>query len=152
MALVHEKLYRSGSLARIDFGEYVRHLASDLMRSYGAEDIKLTVRAAYVELGVDAAVPCGLIVHELVSNAVKHGFRGREGGTIDVSISVQDDGRHVLSVSDDGAGFPPHIDFRTSDSLGLQLVSTLTAQLGGTVSLTTGAWTTFTIRFTPPRS
>ena len=109
------------------------------------------MRADHVELGVDAAVPCGLIIHELVSNAVRHGFRGQEGGTIGVSIEVLESGAHVLCVSDDGVGFPSHIDFRSTESLGLQVVNTLVSQLGGTVDLTTGPGTTFTVTFTPSR-
>ncbi|MDZ7412966.1 MAG: PAS domain S-box protein [candidate division KSB1 bacterium] len=148
MALIHEQLYRSDDLSRIDFGTYVRTLTSQVARSYESNaSISLRVEVEGIALGVDTGIPCGLIINELVSNAFKHAFRGRERGTICVRMwrSATD---IVLSVSDDGIGFPKEIDFRNTESLGLQLVTTLTDQLEGSIELKSeGQGTEFVITF-----
>ncbi len=152
MALVHEQLYRSGDLSRIDFGNYVRSLTSQLARSYESKaNITLQVEIEGITLGVDAGIPCGLIINELVSNAFKHAFRGRDSGTIWVRMWRRDQ-RVVLSVCDDGVGFPKEIDFRNTESLGLQLVTTLTDQLDGTIECESeGQGTEFVITFPLPQ-
>jgi two-component sensor histidine kinase len=150
MALVHERLYQAKELSRVDAGEYIHTLARFLFRSYQvrAGQIELTVSVDDVPLGIDAAVPCGLIVNELVSNSLKHAFpEGREG-TISIELSRREDaGDYVLTVGDDGIGFPAGLDFRHTESLGLQLVSALVDQLEGTVRLDTSAGTRFEIVF-----
>lgn len=152
MALIHEQLYRSQDLAHIDFAAYVRTLAGQLARSYeSSAHVTLQVEVEGITLGVDAGIPCGLIINELVSNAYKHAFSGRRSGTIWVKMQQQDD--HVqLSVRDDGVGFPKEVDFRNTESLGLQLVTTLTDQLEGTIRLVSeGEGTEFIITFSVPR-
>jgi two-component sensor histidine kinase len=149
MALIHEKLYQSRDLGKVDFGEYVRSLTGYLFRSFGVEraTIALTVNVKDVFLEVEKAIPCGLIVNELVSNALKHAFpAGREG---EIRIDAQAKGtEHVtLRVSDNGVGFPPAVDVRTTTSLGLGLVNTLTKQLEGTIEQQSSGGTTFQIRF-----
>jgi two-component sensor histidine kinase/ligand-binding sensor domain-containing protein len=148
MALIHEKLYQSQDLARIDFADYLRNLTSHLFRSYsGRSDITLNLEVSDVRLGVDVGIPCGLIVNELVSNALKHAFPNGRSGQITVSLQRTDD-TYVLSVKDDGVGFPKDVDFRDSPSLGLQLVNTLTTQLEGEVELiSNGQGTEFRITF-----
>lgn len=148
MALIHEKLYSSQDLARIDFADYLRNLTSHLFRSYsGHADIALNIEVSDVRLGVDAGIPCGLIVNELVSNALKHAFPNGRPGQITVALRRKN-GTYVLSVKDDGVGFPKDVDFRSTPSLGLQLVTTLVSQLDGTVELiSNGAGTEFRIEF-----
>jgi len=150
MALIHEKLYRSQDLVRIDFAEYIRNLATHLVRSYRANlgPVNLKVDANDVSLSVDAAVPCGLIINELVSNSLKYAFiDGREG---EIRIELRSDRDHQLTliVGDNGVGFPKDLDFRHTESLGMQLVNTLTNQLGGTVELHSDGGTEFKITFT----
>lgn len=147
MALVHEKLYRSESLASINFSEYVRDLLASLKRSYMLSDIDVGVETDDLRLGVDTAIPCGLIINELVSNALKHAFKGRERGTVHVRIHRNGDGETSIRVEDDGNGLPPNFDCRQSGSLGMQLVSMLTEQIGGSLSVHGSSGTCFTITF-----
>jgi PAS domain S-box-containing protein len=148
MALVHEKLYQSAELARVNFGEYVRSLGAYLLRSYGekADTVTITVDIAGTTLDIDMAITCGLITNELVSNALKHAFPLGQGGQIRIAFS-QDQGRLVLIVEDNGIGFPTHIDFRNTESLGLQLVITLVEQLEGWIELDRTVGTTFRVVF-----
>lgn len=150
MALIHEKLYRSENLAQIDFAEYIRELAGFLFRSHGAEarGIKLNIQADEVFLTIDTAVPCALILNELVSNILKHAFPNGRKGTTWISVEVDPNHRLTLSVADNGAGFPADLDFRATESLGLQLVNTLVDQLEGAIELIRQPGTTFKIRFT----
>jgi PAS domain S-box-containing protein len=152
MALIHEQLYRSNDLSHIDFGTYVRTLTGQVARSYESKaNINLVVEADGIALGVDAGIPCGLIINELVSNAFKHAFRGRDSGTIQVRMYHEDD-RIVLRVRDDGVGFPKEVDFHNTESLGMQLVTTLTDQLDGTIELVSeGQGTEFVITFPASR-
>jgi PAS domain S-box-containing protein len=152
IALVHESLYQSSNLAGIQIGEYTRGVASNLLESYGGRDrpVRLTVRMGAIRLSINAAIPCGLIINELVSNSLKHAFpEGREG-EIRIQLARTDTGSLALTVSDDGIGIPEHVDFRSSPSLGLTLVSSLVAQLGGTIELDRRDGTTFTITFDNP--
>jgi PAS domain S-box-containing protein len=162
MALLHEKLYQSRTIAGIHFSEYVRDLTRTLFGSYGVEGT--TVRVTYavedITLGMDTAVPCGLIINELVSNALKHAFPPGRTGEVRIQMaSLPDRGAdgsgesgtaerwYQLCVSDDGSGFPDGIDFRHTESLGLKLVCTLTEQLSGTIALQRDSGTRFTIKF-----
>ncbi len=148
MALIHEKLYRSGSLAEIDFGDYVKSLVDDLLRMYNVPGraITIAVDIENVQLGVDTAIPCGLVINELVSNSLKYAFP--DGRTGDVTVALQRaNGVHTLTVADDGVGFPADLDFRATDSLGMQLVTALVNQLEGTITLDRTKGTTFIITF-----
>jgi PAS domain S-box-containing protein len=148
MALVHEMLYRSADLARVDFGEYARSLVQQLLRSYGVDvrQVKHTIDVEHGMLGLDEAVPCGLIINELVANSLKHAFPSNRAGRIWVRIDA-DERRCTLRVGDDGVGFSEELDFRQTQTLGLQLVRTLTDQLEGTISLSRQAGTEFTVTF-----
>jgi two-component sensor histidine kinase len=152
MALVHENLYRSPDLTRVNLAEYVRNLATHLFHAYEAHarEIRLQVKVDDVTLGIDTAIPCGLIVNELLSNALKHGFpQGREG---EIYVGLQARGVQLcLTVANDGVNFPLDLDFRNTVSLGLQLVITLVEQLEGTITLESGPRTTFKVEFTPPQ-
>jgi len=149
MALIHEKLYESADLARIDLEEYVRELAEGLFNAYGAHaaPIALDVQIQGDDLGIDEAIPCGLIITELVSNAFKHGFPKGRGGTVYVGMQTAEDDEMVLTVRDDGVGFPEDIDFQHTESLGLRLVVNLTRQLRGRIELSRAGGTEFGIRF-----
>jgi two-component sensor histidine kinase len=149
MALIHEKLYRSANLSEVDFGEYIRNLTGYLLRSYRASlgPVSLQVDAAQVALPIDSAVPCGLIVNELVSNALKHAFVDGRAGEIRVGLLSDGDNLVHLSVADNGVGFPGQVDFQNTESLGMQLVNTLVHQLDGQIELHNGDGTRFEIAF-----
>ena len=145
MALVHEMLYRSQDLARVDFPQYVRALVPQLFRSYNPGGrIRYRVEIDEIVFGVDLAVPCGLIINELVANALKHAFPGDRRGEICVRMKLEQD-RYRLSVEDDGIGFPAGLDVSQTGTLGLQLVRTLTEQIGGRLQEKTGQGTAFVI-------
>ena len=148
MALIHTKLYQSSDLARIDFADYIRNLTAGLIDSYRLEPggVTLVLDVMDVYFDVNVGIPCGLIINELLTNALKHAFpNGRKG---EVSVSLKpDDETITLVVADDGIGFPDAIDFRNTESLGFQLVTALVDQLGGTIELTRGKGTTFVISF-----
>jgi PAS domain S-box-containing protein len=148
MALIHEQLYRSSSLADIDFGDYVESLVDELLRMYNIPlgAVPITVDIENVQLGVDTAIPCALIVNELVSNSLKHAFPEGRVGAVTVALQ-RANGAHTLTVADDGAGFPADVDFRATDSLGMQLVVTLVNQLEGTIELNRENGTAFVISF-----
>jgi PAS domain S-box-containing protein len=149
MALIHEKLYQTRDLARIDFAAYVKDLAGFLLRSYerGSGRVRIDVEVEDVHLGIDSAIPCGLIINELVSNSLKHAFPGGREGAIKVHLMKDPDGGVRLVTWDDGIGVPADLDFRNTQSLGLQLVNRLTEQLGGTITLRRDRGTVFDIRF-----
>ena len=136
MALVHEKLYQSDDLARIDFGDYIESLATDLGSSYGlgSRDVKLKIDVENILLGVDTAIPCGVIVNEMVANSLKHGFPGDRSGQIAISFR-EADGQYTMIFKDDGVGFPEDLDISHPSSLGLTIVNAVTGQLGGTIGL-----------------
>jgi PAS domain S-box-containing protein len=149
MALVHEKLYQSADLSRLDFTDYVRSLADLLVRSYQAERSRVALRTTVenVHLGIDVAVPLGLIINELVSNSLKYGYPSGLRGEVRVELRPEDGPRYVLSVADDGIGVPAGFDPRTTETLGMQLVCALTDQLGGVIELVRAPGTEFRIRF-----
>jgi PAS domain S-box-containing protein len=149
MALVHEKLYQSESLARVDFADYMHSLLCYLARSHGepGSAIELKSDLQPVALSVEKAVPCGLMVNELVSNAYKHAFRGRAGGEVRAALGMGPNGRVWLRVSDNGVGLPPGLDWRQSSSLGLRLIQLLAGQLHASVEVRAGNGTEFEIAF-----
>jgi PAS domain S-box-containing protein len=147
MALIHEKLYQSTSLARIDFGEYLRNLTRDLFRSYSAGGVSLKLQVEDIQLDIDAAIPCGLMVNELVSNALKYAFPQGKGGELLITFSQVARNKYALSVTDNGIGLPTDLDVRKPKSLGLQLVNMLVAQLRGTLDVVSDGGTTFMITF-----
>jgi PAS domain S-box-containing protein len=146
MALVHESLYRTGDLAHFNFARYIERLSKDLLKSQTPAGSHINLRTELDEIAfdVDTAIPCGLILNELLTNALKYAFPdGRSG---DIHIRLQAEGEYVtLRVRDTGIGFPEGFDFRKTESLGLQLVNMLTEQLGGTLTLTPEGGTTITV-------
>ncbi len=148
ISLIHERLYQSRDLAHVDFPEYISMLMDNLLRSYGVsgDRVRMKIDVMDVQMGLDTAIPCGLIIHELVSNALKHAFPGGRSGEIRVGLYADGD-RNFLVVSDNGAGFRGVTDFRTVSSLGLQLVDTLTSQINGNIDFHTNGGTEFIISF-----
>jgi len=152
MALIHEKLHQSSNLLKINFEEYVRDLADNLLRSYAAhsQSARLRTEATDVWLTIDTAIPCGLIINELVSNALKHAFpTPHPDNEITVQVFPKAGNQFVLIVQDNGIGFPAGLDFRNTESFGLELVCIFTEQLEGAIELHQdgGVGTTFTITF-----
>jgi len=149
MSLVHEKLYMAANLARIEFGEYMRSLAGQLIKAFNPDPsrIRLNVEAEAVFLNINTAVPCGLIVNELVSNAVKHAFPGTRRGRIDIGLKRAGENRFLLTVRDDGVGIPETVDFRASQTLGLQIVTTLISQVDGEIELVRNQGSEFRLLF-----
>ncbi|MGD9374734.1 MAG: histidine kinase dimerization/phosphoacceptor domain -containing protein [Anaerolineae bacterium] len=149
MALVHERLYQAPDLARVDFAEYVRSLISYLYQSYSValDRVQVDVKVEPVDLGIDIAIPCGLILNELVTNALKHAFPPDSAGRIDVAFHHCDPDTFQLIVGDSGVGLPAGQEVWRDGSLGLQLVRTLVEQLGGSLHLDSGQGTRFSITF-----
>ena len=149
MALVHENLYRAGNFAKIAMATHIRTLCAHLSRAYGlhANNIALTTDVGDIHLEMSRAVSCGLIVNELVSNALKHAFPEGRAGHVTVALRSVDDAQLALVVSDDGVGLSDEIDLTRTDSLGLRLVRDLTEQLHGHVDIRVEAGTTFTVTF-----
>jgi PAS domain S-box-containing protein len=138
MAIIHQRLYQSANLAEINFAGYIEELLSQLARSYDATGKKITLltKAEDIFLGVDKAIPCGIIINELVSNALKYAFPNGDSGVVTVEFSRQDDGIR-LAVLDDGVGMPGSLDYQSTESLGLRLVNMLVEQVGGTLTMET---------------
>lgn len=136
MALVHESLYGSDDLARVDFAEYARSLAQDILASYESPDVPVRLKTDMdaVTMAVDLALPCGLILNELISNAFKHGFPDGAGEII-LTLRKAEEGKCSLIVEDNGVGIPSGVDVNTSKSLGLRLVRLLTQQIRGSFEL-----------------
>jgi len=149
MALIHQQLYRSNDLSSINFGDYLRNLTTHLFQAYGVNEgnIRLTIDAKNIYIGIDTAIPCGLLINELISNSLKHAFPGNRKGKINVKMEIIEENKFSLIISDNGIGFPEDIDFRNTKSLGMQLVITLTDQIDGKIELIRGNGTTFKITF-----
>jgi PAS domain S-box-containing protein len=149
MALIHESLYQSEDLAHIEAASYIQRLCGRLAQIHHlvADRIAVTVRAEAVRLEVQTAIACGLILQELLSNGYKHAFPDGRTGEIQITLEVGPEQQATLTVRDTGVGFPEGLDFRTTDSLGLQLVCMLTEQLQGTMTLGRREGTEWTLSF-----
>ncbi|MCB8945726.1 MAG: PAS domain S-box protein [Ardenticatenaceae bacterium] len=149
MALVHEQLYQAVDLARIDFTDYIERLVGFLFRSYGQQvgriDLKLDIET--VLLSVETAVPLGLIINELVSNAYKHAFGDGRSGQITIKLASHENQTATLIIQDNGIGLPPTLDIQNSPSLGLTIVNTLVSQLGGQLNHSQQNGTCFELSF-----
>jgi len=147
MALIHEKLYHSKNLSSVNFSEYLRSLVSFLCHACGRGSIFCSIKAEKVMMGVDIAIPCGLIVNELVSNALKHAFPEEHQGTVRIELkpSGESEELFVLSISDNGIGFNGEKKFEENQTLGLQLVRDLVEQIDGKLELRQEQGTTFVI-------
>ena len=149
IALIHEMLYQSKNLSKIDFSEYIQPITTNLMRTYGVDPIRIKVKINVkdVFMDLDRAIPCGLIINELFSNVLKHAFpKGRQGEVL-IDLFQQSSQELTLLIKDNGVGLPIGMDFKNTDSLGLQLVNALVDQLGGTIVFEGRVGTTFRITF-----
>ena len=149
MAMIHQTLYQSKDFARVDFHAFLQSFIPTLVQSYSIhpEEISLAFHVAEVRLPIDAAIPCGLIVNELISNALKHAFPNGRRGTISIEFMQQAGDDVTLSVEDDGVGVPEGFSFENSETLGIQLVYMLAGQLGGAVEIERSPLTRFVLRF-----
>lgn len=148
MALIHETLYQSKDLSRINFAEYLQKLVAHVSRSYRLrpDAVRISVKVNDISLPIDTAVPCGLIINELASNSLKYAFPGDKKGEIKITFD-RTDTHFVLCVADTGIGLPPDFDPEKGRSLGMKLVRMLTTQLGGEIECRNGVGTTFEIKF-----
>jgi two-component sensor histidine kinase/FixJ family two-component response regulator len=153
MALIHQKLCQSENLARIDLGHHIRDLATNLMLAHGIESSQVALEVAVEDavLSLDTVVPATLLLHELISNVLKHAFPDGRRGLLRIELHPEapDAGgkRFHMMVSDNGAGLPAELDFRTASSLGLQLICALADQLEGTLAVSRANGTTVTLSF-----
>lgn len=153
MALIHEKLYKSGDLAHVNFTDYLKDLVENVSSSYNApgHKIKTTINCKLNTLfDLETAIPCGLIVNELLSNCYKYAFKGKTNGSVIVSFinkPLNNKDKFILSVSDNGVGIPKIFFKETPHSLGLQLVHLLTEQLNGKIKIKNSKGTEITISF-----
>ena len=152
LALIHEKIYQSDELNDIEFKEYIKKLLEHLYFSYNInkEDIEINIKADDVLLDIDTAVPCGLIINELVTNSLKYAFEGRDKGVINISLQEVDSNCYKLCVNDNGVGMPENFDVYKSETLGMQLLTALVDQLDGKIELINTNGVNFTIYFKRP--
>ena len=148
IATLHEQLYRSKDLSRIDFRAHMRNMTNHLLRSYGmgSDHIRVVIDSEQIYLDINTSIPLGLVVNELVSNAIKHGFDGRMNGEIKIEFRKTHD-KYTLSVSNDGIKLPEDFDISSSTTLGLELVSSLSKQLKGAITMSSGDVTEFRLEF-----
>lgn len=149
MALIHESLYQSKDLSRINFTDYVKRLTTHLFSMYrmGLERVQLKVNVDEVFLDINRAIPCGLIVNELVSNSLKHAFPDGKEGEVEVKMNGNSRGKINLIVKDNGIGFPEDLDYQKTETLGMQLVTDLVAQIEGKIELMREQGTEFKVVF-----
>jgi len=150
MALIHEKLYSSKGFANVEFNDYIKNLVNDLFASYrvSASRISLKMEIEDISLGIDTAIPTGLIINELVTNCLKYAFTKDNDGEIRISLRSLDDGQNELIVSDNGVGIPENLDIKNAESLGLRMITNLTERsLHGNVSIKRSKGTEFRIIF-----
>jgi PAS domain S-box-containing protein len=139
MALLHESLYRSGTFASVDLGSYLRQVATQAFQAQSSNSgrVRLELNLGSVRVSMDQAIPCGLLINELISNCLKHGFPADASGRVSIDLQPQDSAnRWSLQVSDTGVGLPENFEDKRMNSLGLQLVDDLTRQLDGELKIT----------------
>ena len=147
MAMIHDLLYQSSDLTSIDFSNYVKNLVQDLFYSYGTKDnVKPVIDTEEVFLNIETAIPCGLIINELVSNSLKYAFQDNKSGEVFIALKLHDNGFELV-IADNGIGLPENICFENIETLGLKLVDMLIKQLEGSIKLDRNGGTKFHIRF-----
>ena len=148
MSFIHESLYQSTDLSNIDFSQYIVSLSKNLVHSYGIYDelVELNLEVEKVSLNLDLSIPCGLIINELVSNALKYAFSENKKGEIKIEL-FEKKGNVNLIVQDNGLGLPKEINYKETASLGLQLVMTLVEQIDGVITLDNTKGAKYTIIF-----
>ena len=149
IAILHEKLYQSEDLARIKFDEYVKLLAEDLVYFYGLnnETIDMNIDVEEVSLNIETAIPCGLLIDEMVSNSLKYAFPNGSKGKINIDLHSNENNKFILMVSDNGIGIPADVELENADTFGMQLIKYLTNQLKGKLELDRKNGTKFRLEF-----
>jgi len=150
MALVHEKLYQTKDLSSINFESYIKSMVLDIISMYRIDTSAITteINIGDIELDLESAVPCGLIINELLTNAFKHAFPKNGRGVLSINFT-RTDGTYTLIIKDNGVGLPEGFDYREADTLGFQLVDILTGQLGGTLQIKSDKGTEAVVMFKP---
>ena len=148
MSFIHESLYQTNDFSKINFSEYINGLSKNLVHSYGIYDglIELNFNTEEVTLNLDLSIPCGLIVNELLSNSLKYAFPDGKIGKINIELFIKDE-KVCLIIKDNGVGLPKEVNYRDTETLGLQLVSSLVEQINGTIELKKDKGTSYTITF-----
>jgi PAS domain S-box-containing protein len=148
MAMIHEKLYGSKNFNKVNFPDYIENLVWDLFHSYSINNdtIRPILEIDDVELNIETSIPCGLIITELISNCFKYAFPNNRKGELKVSLENKENS-YVLTISDNGIGFPKNIDFKNTKTLGLELVNNLVEQIDGNIQLNKNQGTEFVIKF-----
>lgn len=148
MALIHERLYLSTDLKLIDFGDYLQTLSAELLHTYATqkEIIELEMNVENIKMDINHAIPLGLISNELITNCFKHAFPNGRNGKVQIDLR-KNGGLCEMIVRDNGVGFPEEIDFRNTNSLGLQMINSLTKQIDGSIDLDNNPGTEFKITF-----
>jgi PAS domain S-box-containing protein len=149
IALIHEQLYQARDFSSVPFSEYTQSLAVNVFRTAGVslDAVHLQLEIEPVSVAVDTAIPCGLILSELITNALKHAFPNGRTGTLRVALVSGDDGERTLTVADDGIGLPDNFDLSACQSLGMHLIHSLTEQIRGRFSFKNDPGATFTLHF-----
>jgi two-component sensor histidine kinase len=148
MAMIHEKMYQSQDLSSIDFNNYLQGLVSQLSSSYKKDPkINVFIDSEDVSLNVETAIPCGLIINELLTNSLKHAFPYSRRGEIRVELNSDSENKFTIIISDDGVGIPEDIEFPDNGSFGFRMVDSLVKQIGGTLKLDKEDGTCYIIEF-----
>lgn len=149
LVLLHEHLYCATDLSHLDFKDYIETIISKLFLKYDIDPMMInrSIDIKFTLLDFDYAIPCGLIINELISNSLRHAFNNKEKGNIIVSLDTDVDDNYILRIADDGCGLPAHIDFRQSRSFGLQMVNILIDQLFSVVEINREQGTEIKITF-----
>jgi two-component sensor histidine kinase len=136
MAMVHEMLYMRNDLSKIEYHSYVQELSEYLIRSLkGSENhVKLNIDIKNIKLGIDTAIPLGLLINEAITNALKYGIKGDQDGEISIAITKEKGSHYILNISDNGIGYPENIDYKSTKTLGLKLIHNLARQLEGSIN------------------
>ena len=147
MAMIHEKLYQSGNFAEINVAEYLKSLTENIYSSYGINMniIKLKINAENIFLDINKAVPCFLLINEVITNSIKHAFPDGRSGKI--TIDFHEDGGYIISIKDDGIGLPKNLNINKTETLGMQLINALTSQLDGNLEVKSNGGTEFIVHF-----
>ena len=149
MSLVHEKLYQSKSLSKINLPEFIRDLSGELMASYGTNEtqIQLELELENINLEMGLTIPCDLIINELMTNTIKYAFPDDTNGTLKIALSRENTNRIRLTVEDDGPGLPEGVDWQHSKGIGLRLIHILSNQIQGDYQFQTLDGTSFSLIF-----
>jgi two-component sensor histidine kinase len=147
MSLIHELLYQTKDFSTINFSEYIRSIATNLFQSYNQNRlVNLVLELEPVFLDLDSAIPCGLIINELITNSLKYAYNTDDEGDVRINLTLTNN-IVIIIIEDTGKGFPTMIDFRETESLGMQLVISLTDQIDGEIKMENSQGTRFEIQF-----